>query len=83
MLRRHEVRLFQKAPNSPRWGRLRGLAYAKVQVKKVAPIPRALGGSKTMDPTEGSVIYTIGVLESRVGWILPGLWVCFAVLLQP
>ena len=37
------------------------------------------GHIQKVDPPQGSVIYTIGVLESRIGgstfWILPGVWV--------
>ena len=44
------------------------------------------GRIQQKDPPEGSVIYTIGELESRIGdstfWIVPKLWVGI-VAMQP
>ena len=40
--------------------------------------PRPPGRIQKVDPPSGSIIYTIGVLEPRIGgstfWILPGVW---------
>ena len=34
------------------------------------------GRIQQVDPPQGTTIYTIGVLESRIGgWIFPGVWV--------
>ena len=47
-------------------------------MQKLAASAESPGRIEKMDPPWGSVIYTIGVLESRIGgsvfWILPGLW---------
>ena len=40
--------------------------------------PQSPGKIQDMHPPSGSIIYSMGVLESRIGgsvfWILPGLW---------
>ena len=45
--------------------------------------PHTPGRIQKVRPPLGSVIYTVGVLESRIGgsafWILPGLWANWVV----
>ena len=42
-------------------------------------IPKSPGRIPKMDPPKGSIIYTMGVVEVRIGgslcWLFPGLWV--------
>ena len=61
-----------------------GSSLPRLRQVAVVPINRTFQGPQTpgriqkVDPPEGPVIYTIGVLEYKIGgstcWILPGVW---------